>query len=108
MRLTFTLNGATRDIECAPRSLLLDVLREQCGERGTKYGCGEGECGACTVLLNGQIVDACLVMAGRAHGAWITTIEGMADDVIGAPPPERGRGRPVRGERRASYQPPRG
>ena len=83
MSLTLAVNGVVRDLECDPRRLLLDVLREDLGLRGTKYGCGEGECGSCSVLLDGRVVTACLTTAGQAHGADITTIEAMADDEIG-------------------------
>lgn len=83
MKVTLSVNGGARDVECEPRRLLLDVLREDLGLRGTKYGCGEGECGACSVLLDGRVVNACLVTAGQAHGATITTIEAMANDEVG-------------------------
>jgi carbon-monoxide dehydrogenase small subunit len=59
---------------------LLDVLREQVDLTGTKEGCGEGECGACSILLNGQLVNSCLIPAVQAHGAGITTVEGIASD----------------------------
>ena len=84
MQLSLTVNGQPHQIETDPRTLLLTVLREDLGLRGTKYGCGEGECGACTVILNGQVVNACLTTAGQAHKAEILTIEGMATDQIGA------------------------
>ncbi len=75
---TWTVNGARRQVVCAPLRRLLDVLREDLGLTGTKEGCGEGECGACTVLLNGAPVTACLVPAGQvADGAEILTVEGL-------------------------------
>lgn len=85
MELSLTVNGQPYTVESDPRTLLLDLLREELGLRGTKYGCGEGECGACTVLLNGRAVTSCLTLAGQAHGAEITTIEGLATDPLGAP-----------------------
>src|SRR5262245_55153144 len=83
MDITLTVNGQRRQAECDPRALLLDVLREQLGLRGTKYGCGEGECGACTILLNGRAVNACLVIAGQAHGAEVLTVEALPGDDLG-------------------------
>ena len=83
MRLEFTLNGRSHAIEADPRETLLFVLREHLGLRGTKYGCGEGECGACTVIVNGRPVTSCLVQIGQAHGANVLTIEGMSEDPIG-------------------------
>ena len=74
--VTLQVNGVRRRLRVAPMARLLDVLREDCGLTGTKEGCGEGECGACTVLLDGAAVDACLVPVAHAHGATITTIEG--------------------------------
>jgi aerobic-type carbon monoxide dehydrogenase small subunit (CoxS/CutS family) len=72
-----TVNGAVRRIDAHPLKRLLDVLREDCGLTGTKEGCGEGECGACTVLVDGAPVNSCLVPFAHAGGARITTIEGL-------------------------------
>ena len=71
------LNGRRLEIAAPPMKRLLDVLREDCGLTGTKEGCGEGECGACTVLLDGEPVNSCLVPFAQARGARITTIEGL-------------------------------
>ena len=80
MQIEFTVNGQPQSVEADPRETLLFLLRERLGLRGTKVGCGEGECGACTVILNGRAVAACLVQAGQAHGAQILTIEGMEEN----------------------------
>lgn len=72
------VNGAPRRAEVFPMQRLLDVLREEMHLTGTKEGCGEGECGACAVLLNGAIVNSCLIPAIEADGAEIRTIEGIA------------------------------
>jgi len=76
--MKLTINGKTRRIDVHPMKRLLDVLREDCGLTGTKEGCGEGECGACTVLIDGVAVDSCIVPAAHAEGCHITTIEGAA------------------------------
>ena len=78
--MRFTLNGAPRDVDVPPMSRLLDVLRETCGLTGTKEGCGEGECGSCTVLVDGAPVCSCLVPIAQVEGATVTTIEGFGDD----------------------------
>jgi aerobic carbon-monoxide dehydrogenase small subunit len=77
--MKLTLNGAPVDVDAHPMKRLLDVLREECGLTGTKEGCGEGECGACTVLVDGQPVCACLVPWAQVEGSAVTTIEGLAD-----------------------------
>ncbi len=78
-RRTFQLivNGSERAVEVPPLSRLLDVLRHQLLLTGTKEGCGEGECGSCSVLMNGKLVNSCLVPIAQAHGATIVTIEGI-------------------------------
>jgi carbon-monoxide dehydrogenase small subunit len=73
------VNGEPRRVEAFPMARLLDVIREEMRLTGTKEGCGEGECGACSILLNGTIVNSCLVPAIDADGADIRTIEGIAD-----------------------------
>ena len=81
MKLRLTVNGARRTAEAPPMKRLLDVLRDDLRLTGTKEGCGEGECGACAVLFDGEIVNSCLVAACQAEGAEITTVEGLeADD----------------------------
>ena len=75
--MRFTLNGKARDVKAAPMKRLLDVLREECSLTGTKEGCGEGECGACTVLVDGQPVNSCLVPFAHARASAVTTIEGL-------------------------------
>lgn len=77
-RFTFELNGRTVAVEADPRSTLLDFLRDAGGTKGVKEGCAEGECGACTVQLDGAAVMSCLVPSARAAGASITTVEGLA------------------------------
>jgi len=74
-----SVNGAPRTLEAHPMERLLDVLREQLHLTGTKEGCGEGECGACSVVINGRIVNSCLVPVAQVEGATIKTIEGVAN-----------------------------
>jgi len=74
----FTLNGRTVSLDIVGTRRLLDVLREDLGATGTKEGCGEGECGACSVLIDGEVVDSCLVAAGQVEGRDIVTVEGLA------------------------------
>lgn len=78
--LSCLVNGESYELDVFPMARLLDVLREQLQLTGTKEGCGEGECGACSVLLDGQIVNSCLVPALQANGANVTTIEGVANE----------------------------
>jgi len=75
--MRFTLNGKKRQVQAPPMKRLLDVLREECGLTGTKEGCGEGECGACTVLVDGMPVNSCLIPFAQVRGSLVTTIEGL-------------------------------
>jgi carbon-monoxide dehydrogenase small subunit len=78
VEITVSVNGEMRKAAVYPMERLLDVLREQFRLTGTKEGCGEGECGACSVLIDGQMVNSCLVPVAQVAGASITTIEGIA------------------------------
>ena len=75
--MKFSLNGKATNVSAHPAARLLDVLREDCGLTGTKEGCGEGECGACTVLIDGEPVCSCLVPFSQAENTEILTIEGL-------------------------------
>jgi carbon-monoxide dehydrogenase small subunit len=77
MKIAFVLNGTPCDVDLPPLTRLLDALRGPLALTGTKEGCGEGECGACTVLLDGEPVNACLVAVGQCEGRTITTVEGL-------------------------------
>src|SRR3954466_15107852 len=78
VQVTATINGEETDFLCEPRQSLLEVLREVVGLTGAKEGCNNGNCGACTVLLNGVPVNSCLVLAVEAAGAESETVEGIA------------------------------
>ena len=78
LTLSLTVNGEPRTLVVHPFARLLDVLRLDLGLTGTKEGCGEGECGACSVLLDGQVVNACLVPAAQVQGRTVVTVEGLA------------------------------
>jgi carbon-monoxide dehydrogenase small subunit len=80
MTFAFTVNGDPVEVTAAGSRRLLDVLREDLGLTGTKEGCGEGECGACSVLVDGAVVDACLVPVSQVRGASVATVEGLARD----------------------------
>jgi aerobic carbon-monoxide dehydrogenase small subunit len=78
--VSFTVNGAARSVSVYPMERLLDVLRNSLGLTGAKEGCGEGECGSCSVLLNGELVNSCLVPVLQAQGAELCTIEGLTPE----------------------------
>jgi aerobic carbon-monoxide dehydrogenase small subunit len=78
--MRFTLNGSSVDVDAHPMKRLLDVLREECRLTGTKEGCGEGECGACTVLVDDVLVVSCLVPFAQVEDASVKTIEGLGND----------------------------
>jgi carbon-monoxide dehydrogenase small subunit len=78
--MNLRVNGKKRKVDVPPMKRLLDVLREDLGLTGTKEGCGEGECGACTVLVDGVPVNSCLVPVCQAEGARVITVEGLADN----------------------------
>ena len=116
VRVSVTVNGQSRDSEVEPRLLLVHYLRDTLGLTGTHIGCDTSNCGACTVLLDGESVKSCTVLAAQADGANVVTIEGMADGrraapasggLLGAPRPpvrllhagdDHGGGRPARAQ----------
>ncbi len=83
--MRFTLNGRAVSFEGSGSRRLLDVLREDLRQTGTKEGCGEGECGACSVLIDGEVVNSCLIAAGQVEGCDVTTVEGLATDGVLSP-----------------------
>jgi carbon-monoxide dehydrogenase small subunit len=80
--ISFTVNGKPATVQAHPMKRLLDVMREDLGLNGTKEGCGEGECGACSVLVDNELVNTCLIPAIDADGARICTIEGVAENDV--------------------------
>ncbi len=80
MMIKFTVNGETVEVDVKPYETLLDVLRNKLYITGPKEGCGNGECGACTVIYNGKPVNSCLVLAPEADGAEVLTVEGLSKD----------------------------
>jgi len=80
LKIKLTINGKKREVETTLSTRLLDLLRDGLHLTGTKEGCGKGECGTCTVIMNGELVASCLILAPQADGAVITTIEGVGDD----------------------------
>ena len=84
MRVRFRVNGEAADLDVPGMRRLLDALREDLRLTGTKEGCGEGECGACSVLLDGQVVDSCLVPMCQVDGSDVRTVEGLEDPASGS------------------------
>lgn len=85
MKIAFEVNGKAVQVDASPWKRLLDVLREDLRLTGTKEGCGEGECGACSVMLDGEVVNSCLVAVGQCGERTVTTVEGLASgDVLHA------------------------
>jgi carbon-monoxide dehydrogenase small subunit len=78
MKIQFQVNEAVREVDAPPMRRLLDVLREDLRLTGTKEGCGEGECGACSVIVDGEVINSCLVPICQMQGASILTVEGLA------------------------------
>jgi carbon-monoxide dehydrogenase small subunit len=78
--IELTVNGRQRALSIAPHDTLLDVLRDDLGLTGTKECCQVGECGACTVIVDGRVVDSCLMLAAEADGTKVTTVEGLANE----------------------------
>lgn len=83
MKIRFTVNNEERTIDSDPMERLLDVLREELDMKGTKEGCGEGECGACSLFLNGKLVNSCLVPVAQAEGGEVVTIDWLKETEAG-------------------------
>ncbi|MGC9315828.1 MAG: (2Fe-2S)-binding protein, partial [bacterium] len=83
MKINFKLNGEPVSAEIAPSDRLLDILREKFDLTGSKEGCGEGECGACSIIIGGRLANSCIIPAFQAEGAEIETIEGISKTEIG-------------------------
>jgi carbon-monoxide dehydrogenase small subunit len=81
--IRFTLNGVPSQVAVPAGMSALEMIRDRLGLTGTKYGCGEGECGACTIVVDGATVNSCLMFAVDCDGRTITTVEGLADDPLG-------------------------
>jgi len=82
LHVTSRINGEAREFLCSASQTLLDVLRDELGLTGTKEGCGSGDCGACSVLVDGRLVCSCLVLGAEAQGKEITTVEGIAGEEL--------------------------
>lgn len=80
MKIRFQINGIAREVDSPPMKRVLDLLREDLRLTGTKEGCGEGECGACSVIIDGEVINSCLVPACQVDGSEIITVEGLAQD----------------------------
>ncbi len=80
MRVSLTVNGIPHEVDVAPTTRLIDLLRIELGLTGTKEGCSEGECGACTVIVDGKAVNSCLLLALQVRGKEVLTVEGLAND----------------------------
>lgn len=80
--IAFTLNGTKTEVEVEPTDILLDVLRDRLGVRSPKYGCGRGDCGSCTIFLNGKSVRSCIILAVEADGSEIQTLEGIPEEKL--------------------------
>lgn len=80
--ISFIFNGVPVTVETDPAQRLLDIIRDILKKKGTKEGCGVGECGACTVIVNGKTVNSCITMAGQVRGTEILTIEGLSEDAV--------------------------